>query len=619
MNLKRTLRELGYCTVLSSLMLSSCSPDWGKADPPAGDQVLASREVVGTFSFDGEGTVLSTMDKVVGVEGVNYAEVKNDSLKKTTLMLNGACLRTTNPFKSVKLQNGAAVTFWVYSKDTVDLDDILIRFGSENADSAEFYMTKNAEIVYNKSGQSNYDENNPDEYKTGVIVPDQWHFIALQVSTDGYTLYADGIQSNVATGRDWNAVVSAINHADYVYLGNTDGSIGETYLADITFIRNQMQESDWNKKYTGKESGGSEDDKSFEYVVGDFVQVVGAEDNTSAWWSEFSNYYRIPSESSMTFNFTNYTSGTGGNWNNWNLAITTDDARGGDDYSEYFVIRSDLYGWGDCYASGTWSNEGYPSDDDGWATFRTDMVGADVVVNVERSGSTVTVTATATCTNNTVYVEKFTTECGDGTQVIRAFFIADGSHLDFNKDGCFVEKKVDVTTTTVGAEDNSSAWWSEFSDYFQIPSNAELDLAFTNYTSGTGGNWNNWNLAITTDDERGGDDYAEYFVIRSDLYGWGDSYASGTWSNEGYPSDDDGWAEFRTNMVGADVVLNIERSGSTVTVTATETCTNSTVYVEKFTTDCGDGTQVIRAFLIADGSHLGMDSDRCKISIPLFD
>src|SRR4030042_7204672 len=48
-----------------------------------------------------------------------------------------------------------------------------------------------------------------------------------------------------------------------------------------------------------------------------------------------------------------------------------------------------------------------------------------------------------------------------------------------------------IATAIVGAEDNSSGWWSVFSDYFTIPTNKLLHLEFVNHGSGVN-NWNNW-------------------------------------------------------------------------------------------------------------------------------
>lgn len=72
---------------------------------------------------------------------------------------------------------------------------------------------------------------------------------------------------------------------------------------------------------------------------------------------------------------------------------------------------------------------------------------------------------------------------------------------------------IDIATTIVGAEDNSAAWWTAFSDYFVIPSNKLLHLEFVNHGTGVN-NWNNWNLVVTNVADRDAADYTEYFVLR---------------------------------------------------------------------------------------------------------
>ena len=51
---------------------------------------------------------------------------------------------------------------------------------------------------------------------------------------------------------------------------------------------------------------------------------------------------------------------------------------------------------------------------------------------------------------------------------------------------------ININTMMIGEDDNSSGWWSAFSDYFTIPTNKLLHLEFINHTTGAN-NWNNWN------------------------------------------------------------------------------------------------------------------------------
>lgn len=165
-----------------------------------------------------------------------------------------------------------------------------------------------------------------------------------------------------------------------------------------------------------------------------------------------------------------------------------------------------------------------------------------------------------------------------------------------------------ISTTIVGAEDNSSGWWTAFSDYFTIPANKLLHLEFINHTSGVN-NWNNWNLAVVNVANRDAADYKEYFVLRSDAYGWGNGDYDASMIQHNY-SDIDGdgdiWEDFRTTMQGASVTIDIDHSATgNVYVTATAIGINGTKLVETYQQPVS-ATDDIVAFLVCDGSYFQM-------------
>jgi hypothetical protein len=163
-----------------------------------------------------------------------------------------------------------------------------------------------------------------------------------------------------------------------------------------------------------------------------------------------------------------------------------------------------------------------------------------------------------------------------------------------------------VTTAIVGAEDNSSPWWSAFSDYFTIPTNKLLHLEFVNHSSG-GGNWNNWNLAVTNEvADREGEGYAEYFLLRSDAFGWGNADFDLSMITQNYPDtngNDDIWDDFRTTMQGAYVTIEVDHSATgNVYVTAKAVGTNGTTLIETYEQPVSATADIV-SFLVADGSH----------------
>ena len=450
----------------------------------------------------------------------------------------------------------------------------------------------------------------------------QWHYYTITFKATQVTQYLDGQITNQwdfdpsIEGQQITGLFD--NGGDYKYIvlgGNQAWGWGDPdagFAFDDFVVYDQALSQSQVQRIIDIKNGVASDDEGddfeyIEYVDGSApMMTVGPTDCSAAWWAHFSDYYRIPAGATMHLRLKNHTSG-GGNWNNWVLALTTDDVRGGGNYAEYEVLRSDLWGWGDSY-TGAWENEGYGD----WDQFRADMEGAIVDITIKRTGKNVLVDAVSTAPNGTVYHEWINADCGDGNQVIRAFLVCDGSYYEMQTDGCYVESAVDVETVTVGPTDCSAAWWAHFSDYFSIGAEKSLHLGLTNHTSG-GGNWNNWVLAVTTDDERGGGNYAEYEVLRSDLWGWGDAY-TGAWENEGYGD----WDQFRIDMEGAYVDLDIERAGSLVKVTGTSTATNGTVYKEWITATCGDGKQTIRVFIVCDGSYYVMNPSDCYLKLPIY-
>ncbi len=167
--------------------------------------------------------------------------------------------------------------------------------------------------------------------------------------------------------------------------------------------------------------------------------------------------------------------------------------------------------------------------------------------------------------------------------------------------------KLDILTAIVGPEDNSAGWWSSFSDYFTVPANRLLHLEFENYGTGVS-NWNNWNLCLANG-ERDTESYAEYFVLRSDMYGWGNLDYNGAMIGSDYAEKlegDDMWATFREKMQGAMVYMDIDHSKTgNAFVTVKHVAKDGTTFTETYQQPVSS-TADINAFLICDGSHFVM-------------
>lgn len=128
------------------------------------------------------------------------------------------------------------------------------------------------------------------------------------------------------------------------------------------------------------------------------------------------------------------------------------------------------------------------------------------------------------------------------------------------------------STSLVGLEDNTTGWWSAFTDEFNVPSGATRSLTFTNYTDMLN-NWDNFVVILRNTS------LAEYAVVRSDDYGWGNGYSSCT--HAGTASAD--WASWLSAMNGATVTVYVTNCGNgTADVQAVMKGTNGTTYTQYY-------------------------------------
>ena len=148
---------------------------------------------------------------------------------------------------------------------------------------------------------------------------------------------------------------------------------------------------------------------------------LGAEDCSTAWWTEFTKDMKIPAGETFEFNFTNYSSGAG-NWNNYVLILRKADL------AEYAVVRADNYGWGDGYAACT------PIGTQGdWATWLATMNGAKVKMFVTNcNNGTADVQAIVTGTDGSVTTQSYLGINTIDPSDLNVAFTVDSSHLKFN-------------------------------------------------------------------------------------------------------------------------------------------------------------------------------------------
>ena len=158
-------------------------------------------------------------------------------------------------------------------------------------------------------------------------------------------------------------------------------------------------------------------------------------------------------------------------------------------------------------------------------------------------------------------------------------------------------KAVTPSPASLGAEDCTTAWWSVFTEDMKVPAGKTYEFNFTNYSS-LAGNWNNYVVILRKAD------LAEYAVLRSDNYGWGNGYAACT--PIGTQCDVYGdWAPWLAAMNGAKVKLyvtncNNGRADIQAIVTGTDGTVSTQSYLGINTIDPSD----LNVAFTVDGSHL---------------
>ena len=148
---------------------------------------------------------------------------------------------------------------------------------------------------------------------------------------------------------------------------------------------------------------------------------LGAEDCSTAWWTEFTKDMKIPAGETFEFNFTNYSSGAN-NWNNYVVILRKADL------AEYAVVRADNYGWGDGYAACT------PIGTQGdLATWLATMNGAKVKLFVTNcNNGTADIQAIVTGNDGSVTTQSYLGINTINPSDLNVAFTVDSSHLKFN-------------------------------------------------------------------------------------------------------------------------------------------------------------------------------------------
>ena len=305
-------------------------------------------------------------------------------------------------------------------------------------------------------------------------------------------------------------------------------------------------------------------------VVDKMYNSLGATDNSTGWWGAHSENIKVGPKETYVSTFTNYTSGAN-NWNNFVVVLCKEDN------TEYAVVRADNYGWGAGYdGNPNLVLSGGQSD---WGAWLSAMDGAKVTVAVTNNGDgTADVLAVMHGNDGIDYIQQY-----QGINTIDP----DNFYFRFTVDGCHLE-----FDEVIGEEDNSTGWWGAHSQMIRVPEGQTVTTRFKNYTN-LQNNWNNFVVVLTREDN------TEYAVVRSDNYGWGDSYASCTPS--GGQADWGGWL---SAMDDATVTVSVTNNGSSADVKCVMVGNDGITYYQDYIGISPiDGDDLFFRFTV-DGCHL---------------
>ena len=261
-------------------------------------------------------------------------------------------------------------------------------------------------------------QNNWNNFVVVLCRQDNTEFAVVRADNYGWGAGYDGNPNLVLSGgqSDWGKWLKAMDGAkvDVAVTNNGDGT------ADVSAI---MQGNDGNF-YTQEYKGIAIDSNDFYFrftVDGshlEFDNVIGEEDNSTAFWGAHSSDYNVPVGMTVTTRIKNY-SNLQNNWNNFVVVLTKDGT------TEYAVVRADNYGWGDSYAACTPS--GGQSD---WGAWLKAMDDATVTVSVTNHGSSADVKCIMVGNDGKTYKQDYIGISPIDSELWFRFTV-DGSHLVF--------------------------------------------------------------------------------------------------------------------------------------------------------------------------------------------
>ncbi len=160
---------------------------------------------------------------------------------------------------------------------------------------------------------------------------------------------------------------------------------------------------------------------------------------------------------------------------------------------------------------------------------------------------------------------------------------------------------VTPTPTTLGAADNSTPWWTEFTEDIKMEPGVSYEIKFTNY--GGSSNWNNFLIVLRNEAK----DY-EYGVFRSDNWCWNTEYTDGAQSDnfcvKQMESSDRDWATWLKAMNRSQCTATLSNNGDgTADIKVVMLGSDGVTYTQEYKNISVDKDNLYFCFT-CDGSHI---------------
>ena len=261
-------------------------------------------------------------------------------------------------------------------------------------------------------------QNNWNNFCVVLCAADNSEYAVVRADNYGWGAgYENNAALELSGGQsDWGAWLKAMDGAKVTTYVTNHGNGS----ADVKAVMVGNNGVTYTQEYKGIKINS--DDFYFRFTVDgshlEFDDVVGAEDNSPAFWGAHSQDFNVPSGYTVSTRIKNFTN-LQNNWNNFCVVLTSDGT------NEYGVVRADNYGWGDSYGACTPS--GGQSD---WGAWLKAMDEAMVTVSVTNKGGSADVKCVMAGSDGKTYKQDYIGISPISSDLYFRFTV-DGSHLIF--------------------------------------------------------------------------------------------------------------------------------------------------------------------------------------------